>query len=282
MSKVTANPFAATAITLATTDTAKITLDTATVADWKLLKTFNVYVVGQSDAAKEPTKGLATWISSSAALRKTNAVDVSSNVSSYAIIVDVTTKKALADYPVYCGTSGTTKNSNVAGTPSTACTVGATGSSLMFWFNNGTTTTTVINAFGLLNSVTKNGVAAVAAAGGAAAVVEVLATFGPVLQTWSAAITSGKTITAYATAQTDSKTQILTFTTMLTCDIAKWDSATACDGVDKPWAHNTFTDYVSTGTVAGSFKAWHFLAEKGADVAQNFQLEKDNKLNWIV
>ena len=32
----------------------------------------------------------------------------------------------------------------------------------------------------------------------------------------------------------------------------------------------------------GGIRAWHFLAEKNADVTKNFQIEKDNKINWII
>ena len=68
----------------------------------------------------------------------------------------------------------------------------------------------------------------------------------------------------------------------LTCDILKWESATGCNGVDMPWGNGVFTEYVATGTVAGSIRAWHFLAEKNADTAKNFEIVKDDKINWIV
>jgi F420-dependent methylenetetrahydromethanopterin dehydrogenase len=73
---------------------------------------------------------------------------------------------------------------------------------------------------------------------------------------------------------------------MIICDAAKWDPATACHGVDAPWASTTYVDYVAAvapaAAVPGTVRAWHFLAEKNADVAKNFQIEKDNKINWIV
>lgn len=72
---------------------------------------------------------------------------------------------------------------------------------------------------------------------------------------------------------------------MIICDVAKWDPATACHGVDAPWASTTYVDFVPAGAAAaveGKVRAWHFLAEKAADVAKNFQIEKDNKINWIV
>ena len=70
-------------------------------------------------------------------------------------------------------------------------------------------------------------------------------------------------------------------TAIKNCDPAKWDPVTACHGVDIPWAYGSLTDYTSA-TVKGGIRAWHFLAEKNADVTKNFQIEKDNKINWII
>lgn len=70
-------------------------------------------------------------------------------------------------------------------------------------------------------------------------------------------------------------------TALKNCDAAKWDPVTACHGVDIPWAYGSLTDYTSA-TVKGGIRAWHFLAEKNADVTKNFQIEKDNKINWVI
>jgi len=135
-------------------------------------------------------------------------------------------------------------------------------------------------------TVLTNGTANTAAAGATANGVP--ATFGPVQGTYSGALASGVTIAAYSTAQTTYSTAAITFgATMIICDAAKWDPATACHGVDAPWASTTYVDYIGVGgavttAVPGSVRAWHFLAEKNADVAKNFQIEKDNKINWIV
>ena len=54
------------------------------------------------------------------------------------------------------------------------------------------------------------------------------ATFGPVQGTYSGALASGVTIAAYSTAQTTYSTAAITFgSTMINCDAAKWDTATA-------------------------------------------------------
>ena len=101
--------------------------------------------------------------------------------------------------------------------------------------------------------------------------------------TYGASIKSGVTITSYSTAQASDAVAALTWeATAKECDPTKWDPATACHGVDLPWASGAFADYNSVGPVKGSVRAWHFLAEKNADVTKNFQIEKDNKINWII
>ena len=83
------------------------------------------------------------------------------------------------------------------------------------------------------------------------------------------------------------KTQVVTFeTTLKICDLTKWTAATDCHGVDLPWASTAYVEYTAavgtTAAVLGSVRAWHFLAEKNADVTKNFQIEKDNKINWVI
>lgn len=97
--KVTAAPFSTTFFTneaLTATTTPQASVDAAAVTTtFKLLNTFKLYVVGQTSAEKEPTKSMTKWSTDTAATRKTAAVDVSSNVSSFAIVVDITTKAKL-------------------------------------------------------------------------------------------------------------------------------------------------------------------------------------------
>jgi hypothetical protein len=95
---------------------------------------------------------------------------------------------------------------------------------------------------------------------------------------------SSVTIANYGTATTNAAVAAISWGTSATiCDATKWDTTTACHSVDLPWASTTYTEWV-TGTPAteGKVRAWHFLAEKNADVAKNFQIEKDNKINWII
>ena len=128
MSKPTAAPFATTVYTnplLTATTTAQISYDAT--ADFKLIKSFKTFIIGNSSADAEPTKSMTKWSTDTAATRKTAGVDVSTNVSSFAIVVDVTTKAKLA-MNVFCGVSGTDVQDNVGGTPLTKCTtIGAVG-----------------------------------------------------------------------------------------------------------------------------------------------------------
>ena len=136
VTKVTAAPFSSTAYSnpkaLTATTAATATFDASANASFKLINKFNLFVVGQTDAAEEPTKSMTTWFATSLATRTTNSVFVSSNVSSFAIVVDVTTK-ALLKVNVYCGTSGTTAQTNDTTTALVTCTVGAMGNAIGFW-----------------------------------------------------------------------------------------------------------------------------------------------------
>ena len=133
MSKPTAAPFATTVYTnplLTATTTAQISYDAT--ADFKLIKSFKTFIIGNSSADAEPTKSMTTWFATSLATRTLNSVFVSSNVSSFAIVVDVTTKATLKAN-VYCGTSGTTAQTNDTTTALVTCTVGAMGNAIGFW-----------------------------------------------------------------------------------------------------------------------------------------------------
>jgi len=142
-----AAPFATSFFTneaLTATTTPQATVE-ATAATFKLLNTFKLYVVGQTSAEKEPTKSMTKWSTDTAASRKSAGVDISSNVSSFAIVVDLTTKQKVggAGAQVFCGSSNTNQT-NIAGTPLTTCVVGTIGNQVGFWIQNGTTTTTTL------------------------------------------------------------------------------------------------------------------------------------------
>ena len=122
--KSSAAPFSVTAYTnpkgLLATTTATASFDHTGKTGFSVLATMKLYVVGQSSAEEEPTKSMTKWSTDTVANRKTNSIDVSSNVSSFAIIVDLTTKaKLLAN--VYCGLTTTEQNANTTAAPTTTC-----------------------------------------------------------------------------------------------------------------------------------------------------------------
>jgi len=72
------------------------------------------------------------------------------------------------------------------------------------------------------------------------------------------------------------------FNDPVSCDTTKWASATACNGITKPWAFGTLTNYNAVGPVKGSLRAWHFLGDVGADITKVWSIEKDNVLNILL
>lgn len=96
VTKSTAAPFSVTAYSnpkgLTATTAATATYDASANAAFKFVNKFSLYVVGQSDANEEPTKSMTSWASSTLSSRTTNGVNASSNVSSFAIVVDINFK----------------------------------------------------------------------------------------------------------------------------------------------------------------------------------------------
>ena len=90
--KATAAPFSVTYSNpkgLTATTAATSSYDASANTAFKIVNMFKLYVVGQSDANEEPTKSMTSWASSTLSSRTTNGVNASSNVSSFAIIVDI-------------------------------------------------------------------------------------------------------------------------------------------------------------------------------------------------
>ena len=103
--KSSAAPFSASAYSnpkgLTATTAATSSYDTTANTAFKIVSMFKLYVLGQSDANEEPTKSMTKWSSETLSNRTTNSVNASSNVSSFAIVVDIDFK-AKFDNPVYC------------------------------------------------------------------------------------------------------------------------------------------------------------------------------------
>jgi hypothetical protein len=109
VTKSTAAPFSASAYSnpkgLTATTAATASYDASAVGSFKLLNKFSLTVVGQSDANEEPTKSMTKWSSETLSNRTTNSVNASSNVSSFAIVVDINLKAVFESLP-YCLTTG--------------------------------------------------------------------------------------------------------------------------------------------------------------------------------
>ena len=105
VSKSIAAPFSVTAYSnpkgLTSTTAATATYDASANAAFKLFNKFSLFFIGQSDANEEPTKSMTSWASTTLSNRTTNGVHTSSNVSSFAIVVDLNFK-GYFDVPPYC------------------------------------------------------------------------------------------------------------------------------------------------------------------------------------
>jgi hypothetical protein len=96
--------------------------------------------------------------------------------------------------------------------------------------------------------------------------------------TASSAMISGLQINSYSDDSLNTP-YTLQWQKTMTCDLTMWTSATACNGVDKPWAFGKITPQQTTPTVkSGSVTAWHFLADVGADPSKTFSIEKSDTL----
>jgi hypothetical protein len=66
------------------------------------------------------------------------------------------------------------------------------------------------------------------------------------------------------------------------CDTKYWATSTGCNGVATPWGLGAITQYTAgPPIVKGSLRAWHFLADKGADISKSWSIEKDNTLQLL-
>lgn len=192
VTKITAAPYITTytnpALVAATT--AKIAVPKTTLVlaanAFAYLESVNVFLVGQKDAALEPTKAMTTWMTASLADRKANLVDGQTSVSSWTIVVDFTWSTLHADVwmPLTANAATyTAQPTGVVGAGSTglniplstqSSTLGRFGDSFGILFINEAAKTYAANAIRIGRKVTTAGVTAVAAAGTVAAVSHVV------------------------------------------------------------------------------------------------------------
>lgn len=72
----------------------------------------------------------------------------------------------------------------------------------------------------------------------------------------------------------------------MTCSLSYWRCETCCNGMDVPWGFSPVSNFRAATSfqpiIPGSVRAWHFLADKGADVTKVWSVEKDDVLNVLV
>lgn len=68
------------------------------------------------------------------------------------------------------------------------------------------------------------------------------------------------------------------------CDSTYWVTSTGCNGAATPWGLSAITNYAAAGAgaeVKGSVRAWHFLADAGADKSKVWSIEVNDVLNVL-
>lgn len=63
------------------------------------------------------------------------------------------------------------------------------------------------------------------------------------------------------------------------CDTKYWANANGCNGIAAPWGLGPVTQFVAGSK--GSVRAWHFLADSGADITKAWSIEKNNSLQVL-
>ena len=230
-----------------------------------------VFLVGQPDAAKEPAKTMNTWATThAAAITAAGLTDVL-KVSSWAILVDVTTKaganvgvlakdlynQAIAKNGATClDTPTVSANAPDANAPA----VGTAGDTWAIQISTGSTYVPAAIRSGYYVS-TK-----------AAANVAQASTLDEKSWTVTASPVIAKWDTYVATT--------FTFGAEAKCDETKWASATACRGFGGVWGINANTWAV--GTTKGMHRYFHWLADSVTDKTKNLAVEDKDVVNVVV
>jgi len=236
-----------------------------------------VFLVGQADAAKEPAKTMNTWATTNATAITAAGLTAELKVSSWAILVDVSTKAsttgnatatspaALAFYnqAIAKDASGNcVDNITAATTASTfAPAVGTAGDTWAVQVSTGSTYMPAAIRSGAYVS-TKQANANIAQASA--------------LEERSWAVTASPVIAKWDTYVATT----FTWGAERTCDETKWASATACRGFGGVWGINTNTWAV--GTNKGTHRYFHWLADSVTDKTKNLAIEDKDVVNVVV
>ena len=230
-----------------------------------------VFLVGQSDAAKEPAKTMNTWAATHTTAISAAGLAAELKVSSWAILVDVTTKaganvgvlakdlynQAIAKNGATClDTPTVSANAPDANAPA----VGTAGDTWAIQISTGSTYVPAAIRSGYYVS-TK-----------AAANVAQASTLEEKSWTVTASPVIAKWDTTVATT--------FTFGAEAKCDETKWASATACRGFGGVWGINANTWAV--GTTKGTHRYFHWLADSVTDKTKNLAVEDKDVVNVVV
>ena len=229
-----------------------------------------VTLVGQPDAAKEPAKTMNTWATTNATAISGQSLAAELKVSSWAIVVDVTTKAgslastALSQYnqAIYRSTdtcyNTTVKNTETANAPA----LGVAGDTWAIQISTGSTYIPPAIRSGAYVSVKQT----------------TLLDQSSALEEKSWAVTASPVLASWETIKAD---QAFTWAASESkCDEAKWASATACKGLGGVWGANTNTWAASTAK--GTHRYFHWLADSVTDKTKNLAIEDKDVVNVVV
>lgn len=235
------------------------------------VKSATVTLVGQSDAAKAPAKTVSDWLTAQASAISGQSLTTETKVSSWAVVVDVTTNKNTVynqavskstANPALC--EDVTKTGGLNPVPSTAPAAGAAGDTFNIILNTGTTTNKqplVIRAGAFVKTPVTTSAAQVSENRE---------------ENWSATVTG---ITDYKD-HAKNTTPSFTWTKAETCDTTKWSTATDCKSLVGHWAWTTAT--WQTTTTDGSHRFYQWLADNATEKTKILSIEDKEVLNLII
>jgi len=259
--------------TLATTDKAVVSLtaDTANAsvaaASWTYLSKVEVFLKGEAAADKDPTKGVASWVTTNSAALKTASLDAETNVSSWSVIIKAHTKTDTYKIFPFQKTTPTTDCFNTV--TDVVTPTGADNVTTANWGDSWGAHLTVkgntynANAIRYGSRVTTASSATVKRADGTGKATYPL-TYSTALSDWSKAPTTWPTVT---------------YGTEVTCDTTKWKAASDCDALTR-WAWLTGT--AVSGATNGAQLAHRWLANAATDKSKVFSIEDKDVLNLYV
>lgn len=226
-----------------------------------------VSLVGQPDSSKNPAKEVSTWLTDNASAISSASLTGELKVSSWAVVVDVTTKK------------NTTFNQAIHKNNLDECvdsiTKVAAGTSLTGYPAKGAAgdTWAVILTTGVSTNKQPH---AIRYGNYVSSITSETANQASTLQSQS--WTYSNAPANYADVSKNTGT--VSFTAVQTCPTDKWASAEACRGLLGIWGVNTPTE--STTTAGGSHRFFQWLADASTEKNKVLSIEDKEVLNLVV